>query len=54
MLPESRRLNDLEQVAPQYSDNPAKMNKRDVHGNAPEIKTPFKRPSTAQKWGERD
>jgi len=54
MLPESRRINDLEQVAPQYSDNPAKINKRDVNNSAPEIAKPFKRPETAQKWGVRD
>jgi hypothetical protein len=54
MMPESRRLNDLENVMPNYSDMPAKMNKRDVNNSAPEISKPFKRPETAQKWGVRN
>ncbi len=54
MLPESRRINDLETVDPTYMDMQAKMNKRDVNNSAPEIKVPFKRPETAQKWGVRE
>lgn len=51
---DTRRLRDLNTVTPNYKDIPAPMNKRDVHGSAPELKTPFKRPETAQKWGVRD
>lgn len=54
MMPESRRLNDLENVEPNYMQMQAKVNKRDINNSAPEIKVPFKRPETAQKWGIRD
>ncbi len=54
MLPESRRINDLDKVEPNYMDMQAKMNKRDINNSAPEIAKPFKRPETAQKWGVRD
>jgi hypothetical protein len=54
MMPESRRLNDLNTVQPNYSDMQCPINKRDVNNSAPEISKPFKRPETAQKWGVRD
>lgn len=49
-----RRLKDMDDVEPNFMDMPVKRVNRDINNSAPEIKTPYKRPETAQKWGVRD